>query len=517
MDTLSARLKGEEALFLEPASENEMPPFMEVRMNDFTILVNHMLFADDTTLLANSYEEAQKLLDVCSEWSKAVGLDFAPSKSYLVEMGFENAFEDVNEKEKVLKLNGIVIQRVEKFKFLGMFVAENGDHQVIQDREGAEKKLKEMMGSVSFLFNARRGIPLRTSASILRTFAEGLFYYNVEVHPLDLEQTRKMVGQAARTALQIGFQASITEALRFLGWPEPRVVSIKRQFSLLKRMLESGEEIHRKLMEFVLTIDDYDENDDELCYFGSWKKRLVLDFEKFLNEKEFGWNESKEDLIRLGLEGGVRKVSFWKKLISIDNKEREDWIENVFEKARREPHSSYFECPTTSWRLFRIFSFSLVPWERETLISEKNPRIECELCGEHFANGIDLIRKCKDEKVKEAVVEDAKKFLVNFEGNLSEEYELLKLAKREKELIELEEERGFVIGRERKEIERWRNLVGLLGEWIKKRYGRLSGKVKDEKMLEMMKKNYEIFGNLSVKIYRIYYSKGRWGGRNGEE
>ena len=72
MNSLSCRLRGESCLFL-PALVNS-PPSLRLEFDSGELDVNHLLYADDTTLLASSFENAQKLLDIASEWSKAVGM-----------------------------------------------------------------------------------------------------------------------------------------------------------------------------------------------------------------------------------------------------------------------------------------------------------------------------------------------------------------------------------------------------------------------------------------------------------
>ena len=39
-----------------------------------------------------------------------------------------------------------------------------------------------------------------------------------------------------------------------------------------------------------------------------------------MREEDFGWSEREEELDGLGLEGGERKVGFWKKLIFDEKK-----------------------------------------------------------------------------------------------------------------------------------------------------------------------------------------------------
>jgi len=376
MNTLSYRLRGESSLFL-PAMASP-PPNLVVNLESGRIDVNHLLYADDTTLLASSYDDAQNLLNVCMEWSKAVGMDFSPSKCAFMEMGEKNCFKKLSARRKVLMLNGEKIAKVDEFKFLGMNFRSGGGLQVIQNRDEKRETLKSVCSRVQFSFNPKRGIPLLTGVSILRTFVEGLFYYNVEVHPLDLVQMRKNLGLAGKKALCLHPCWSTTEVLEFLGWMEPVMNSCLRQLGLLIRMLNSREDVYHRLM--VMTI--LDENR------GEWMKRLV------------------ENLCEVEKKDECRKKEFWENVIGMDVMGRKKWFENLKEKHERKKHTAIYHCREAGWAVFRFWSFSLVPWERRDGVKERR---QCELCGMHDAGGMILVQVCEDSKIVEVLEEAAEK------------------------------------------------------------------------------------------------------------
>ena len=204
---------------------------------------------------------------------------------------------------------------------------------------------------------------------MLRVYAEGLLYFNLEVHPLDIDSTRKIIGSAAKSALCLHPSASTTEALRFLGWPEPETVSTQRQCLLLLRMLASPDINHRKLMRFAL-----------LCPApgGSWRQRL------------------ENGLCKLMCNDSVFQPTFWQSFVSFSPKDRRTWMQTVFSPIHRVPHVSVYHCAKDAWRVFRFFSYSLIPFERDLgeHVCITRVRKSCELCGSHPASGRSLIRSC---------------------------------------------------------------------------------------------------------------------------
>ena len=82
------------------------------------IFINNLFFADDGVLTANSVEEAQDLLDICSDWSLQVGITFAPKKCGSIYKNIPN--------HTALFLYGVPLEAIDSYKYLGIIVDKNG-------------------------------------------------------------------------------------------------------------------------------------------------------------------------------------------------------------------------------------------------------------------------------------------------------------------------------------------------------------------------------------------------------
>jgi len=190
-----------------------------------------------------------------------------------------------------------------------------------------------------------------------------------------LIETRKRIGMAAKKALGLHASWSTTEALLFMGWLEPSTVSVFRQIGLVIRMLGSGEEMYRNLMRSVLL--------EPLG--GAWRKRLELslcELEKKENFDDFGG------------------MTFWQELVDGSDEKRKKWYYDLKRRHGRRPHGGLIYCRENSGAVFRIWSRSLKPWEREKSGFSFS---ECELCGKHEGCGDKLVLECEDEVVEEVV------------------------------------------------------------------------------------------------------------------
>ena len=94
--------------------------------------INHLRYADDTTLMAESKEELKSLLLKVKEESEKVGLKLSIQKTKIMASGPITSWE----------IDGETVQTVSDFIFLGSKITADGDcsHE-LKDAYSSEEKL----------------------------------------------------------------------------------------------------------------------------------------------------------------------------------------------------------------------------------------------------------------------------------------------------------------------------------------------------------------------------------------
>ena len=92
----------------------------------FVEFINNLRYADDTVLLAESEEELQVLVDAVKEESLKYGLEMNTKKTKTMVIR-KNTHEVVNAK---IKVDGVILEQVEKYQYLGQLITEDGRCEV---------------------------------------------------------------------------------------------------------------------------------------------------------------------------------------------------------------------------------------------------------------------------------------------------------------------------------------------------------------------------------------------------
>ena len=104
-----------EAVFREALEE------MEIGIKVNGVWVNNIRYADDTMLIADNVQDLQRLVNIVGEHSRAAGLNINTKKTkFMVITRDPNAFVDSE-----ITFNAMRIERVNKFKYLGVWLSEN--------------------------------------------------------------------------------------------------------------------------------------------------------------------------------------------------------------------------------------------------------------------------------------------------------------------------------------------------------------------------------------------------------
>ncbi|CAH2267750.1 jg15167 [Pararge aegeria aegeria] len=145
--------------------------------------LNNIRYADDTILIADSLEGLQNIVNSVASVSAEYGININTKKTKFMEIS--RTPELINS----LYLNGQVLERVSKFRYLGTMVDDKGDHSLevrcrIEQARNTFSRLKRV------LCDRNLSIALRTR--IARCYVFSVLLYGVEAWTLTETMSRKL-------------------------------------------------------------------------------------------------------------------------------------------------------------------------------------------------------------------------------------------------------------------------------------------------------------------------------------
>ena len=138
------------------------------------VRVNRLLFADDTSLVASNTRDMAKLLKTCEDWSRDVGMQFAPQKC--VVLG-----PPINRRDVALKMYGVDLPSETSALYLGVPFNSSGIcwKEMVLART---TKAKQVIASLAPIgFNARGWAPA-ASARIYKAFIRPVMEYGLALY-----------------------------------------------------------------------------------------------------------------------------------------------------------------------------------------------------------------------------------------------------------------------------------------------------------------------------------------------
>eukprot|EP00794_Sanderia_malayensis_P016412 gene16412-18047_t len=147
------------------------------------MIINNIRFADDTVLLASTEEDLQRLIDKINESCTAYGLEFNAKKTKVMVM------EKQPGTKVVIKSNGVALEQVKQYKYLGTLITEDAKClQEIKRRIGIGKnsfwELKEIV--------MKSNINMNTKKRLLKTYIISLITYGCEACTIGKEAARRI-------------------------------------------------------------------------------------------------------------------------------------------------------------------------------------------------------------------------------------------------------------------------------------------------------------------------------------
>ena len=160
-------------------------------------LNNNSFFADDASLYAQTIQNMQFLLDVCSSWASKTGMTWSTSKCKVL-------LQQTSEPTTQLILSGSPLETVTQTNYLGVSITSNGitAGKTIQRIQASQKTLTQLTNA-SFL--SSRTTPKKV-ATIFHTFVRSKYLYAIPHIPLTqqlLELDANLIGTMFKSILRL--------------------------------------------------------------------------------------------------------------------------------------------------------------------------------------------------------------------------------------------------------------------------------------------------------------------------
>ncbi len=197
------------------------------------MIISIIVYADDTTLVANKPKDMQTLLDTVGNQGNKDDILFNGKKSAILIINNKN-----NETYE-FKLNGLKIPIVEEIKLLGYVLTNksNDKKHIIQRKNKALSAINKLrlVGLIS------SKLSIYTRAHLFKTFIRPVLFYGIDNATLDmndLELIRKTDSMLLKNMLCINKQCHNSELYRALSITDPMNKIIKDKLSLFSRLME---------------------------------------------------------------------------------------------------------------------------------------------------------------------------------------------------------------------------------------------------------------------------------------
>ena len=146
--------------------------------------LNNLRYADDTSLLAGSEEDLQRLLNIVVEESEKLGLSLNVKKTECMVVSKKK-----NNPECKLFSKGEQIRQVQKFKYLGYTLTSNGKCRTeIKKRIAIAKASFQKMSTIL----KNRNISFSTKLRVLKTYVWSILLYACETWTITAETKKNL-------------------------------------------------------------------------------------------------------------------------------------------------------------------------------------------------------------------------------------------------------------------------------------------------------------------------------------
>ena len=147
--------------------------------------INNLRYVDDTALIASDEEKLQRLVDIVKECSSKAGLDMNAKKTKTMII----SKKPENEKKVNILIDGEPLEQVQKFKYLGTQVTEDGRSETeLNSRIGAAKTKFSIMSTIL----TSRHLSIALKVRVLGCYVFSVFSYGSEAWTLTKTMEEKI-------------------------------------------------------------------------------------------------------------------------------------------------------------------------------------------------------------------------------------------------------------------------------------------------------------------------------------
>ena len=145
--------------------------------------VNILLYADDIVVLSESSEDLQQALNVVTEYGNDFSVSFSDDKSKVLIIN-----GDEHEGDNGWMLDGKSIKRTKEYKYLGMWINEEGSKKEIREKVFKARQWSGRLASVARM----RGNKYEIVRNVWKTIAVPSLMRGLDVIPCTLGECDKM-------------------------------------------------------------------------------------------------------------------------------------------------------------------------------------------------------------------------------------------------------------------------------------------------------------------------------------
>ena len=192
-----------EGVFIRSRADGSLFNVQRLRSRTVTSLVQirDLLFADDAALTSHSNEGLQRLMDSLEQSCKIFGLQISTKKTEVMGLA--------TPEQPKIKCNGVQLQNVESFTYLGSTIAASLDVEI-------EKRIAKASGTFGRLTSrvwTNRSLTLKTKLTVYRACVLSQLLYAAETWTTSAKQVRKLNAfhvTSLRKIMGISWKAMLT-------------------------------------------------------------------------------------------------------------------------------------------------------------------------------------------------------------------------------------------------------------------------------------------------------------------
>lgn len=226
MDTMSTMLHGQACLETGSPVQKDTPRLP--RNLGGRLIDNHLLYADDTSLMATSKGQLERLLRAAATWATAAGMQFNTKKTEISWMGAPPPGGPFT-----VNFNGTELEAKADFKYLGVVFHS----RVTQAPQKIDSRVNGNIARERNVRFALQNAPASFSLNCARACLEPTITHGCTVKPTPTESHRVWLARSVKVGLSVSKYVSSTEALLFAGIDDPGMTETLHMLRLATSMV----------------------------------------------------------------------------------------------------------------------------------------------------------------------------------------------------------------------------------------------------------------------------------------